>query len=411
VTDWARRTRLVRKTPLRSGKGLERKVAAWAVPERARSTLHHQQADTQKLVKGRRHVWGIPPELANAVAEMNRRGRTPSADLINRAYWASSNYFRHLPDEDRLLLSCTVNSNDCWEWVGSLKENGYGQFRFRGKSGYAHRASYSMFNGPTPHDMTVDHQCQNLAGDCREGNACPHRRCVNPAHLELTGGVDNARRGVRARRTCPRGHDLEGNRKDLARCRRCLAQDVALQSDRIVINDLVDGKRKAKAKISDADIEAMREMKALGRPLVQIAGVFGITAKYASAVTSGSRTRRKRHPGPTPAVRRMVGRRSGGLCEFADCSREAIHQHHRRPRRMGSSMATESNLPANLVDLCLDHHGWVESYRAKALELGLLLHANAAPAEVPVFLRYGDVLLADDGSYSPTITDAEEATS
>jgi hypothetical protein len=51
-----------------------------------------------------------------------------------------------------------------------------------------------------------------------------------------------------------------------------------------------------------------------------------------------------------------------------------------------------------------------ESHRLKALELGLLLHAGADPLRAPVLLRYGTVLLGNDGSWTDlTIPPAEEA--
>ncbi|GAA0550213.1 hypothetical protein GCM10010172_35400 [Paractinoplanes ferrugineus] len=108
---------------------------------------------------------------------------------------------------------------------------------------------------------------------------------------------------------------------------------------------------------------------------------------------------RPRNTGPLAAVLRILAARSEGLCEFWQCLEDAAHTHHRRPRRMGGSSVSDTNQPSNLLRLCPDHHEWVESQRAKALELGLLLHAGAVPAEVPVLTRHGEVFLIDDGTY------------
>jgi hypothetical protein len=109
--------------------------------------------------------------------------------------------------------------------------------------------------------------------------------------------------------------------------------------------------------------------------------------------------KRPRNTGPTPSVLRILARRSESLCEFWQCLTEAAHTHHRRPRRMGGSTAVDTNLASNLLRLCPPHHDWIESSRLKALELGLLLHAGADPLRAPVLLRYGTVLLGNDGSW------------
>ena len=119
----------------------------------------------------------------------------------------------------------------------------------------------------------------------------------------------------------------------------------------------------------------------------------------------------RRNTGPPKLVLRLLAARSEGLCEFWQCLDDAAHTHHRRPRRMGGSTAVDTNLASNLLRFCPDHHGWVESSRLKSLELGLLLHATADPLRAPVLLRYGSVLLGNDGTWIDLTTNlAEEAT-
>ncbi len=117
-----------------------------------------------------------------------------------------------------------------------------------------------------------------------------------------------------------------------------------------------------------------------------------------------------RNTGPTPGVCATVKARSGGLCEFSHpCPAAAAHTHHRRPRRMGGSSDPATNLPSNLLRLCQPHHEWVEANRAEALRLGLLVHANADPAQVPVLNAvHGWVVLNPAGgftAYSPNHTE------
>jgi hypothetical protein len=113
-----------------------------------------------------------------------------------------------------------------------------------------------------------------------------------------------------------------------------------------------------------------------------------------------------KNTGPSAKVLVAVKARSGGRCEFPYlCPLPSVHTHHRRPRRMGGSSDPATNLPSNLLRLCLAHHEWAEANRAEALRLGLLVHANADPAHVPVLHAvHGWVLLTPAGgftAYSP----------
>lgn len=124
------------------------------------------------------------------------------------------------------------------------------------------------------------------------------------------------------------------------------------------------------------------------------------SARHRESAARMAAPKRARNTGPNRSTLKILAARSEGLCEFWQCLDPAGHTHHRRPRRMGGSSAPDTNLPANLVRLCPGHHDFVESQRAKALEIGLLLHAGAAPAKVPVLLRHGRVLLGNDGTWS-----------
>ena len=98
----------------------------------------------------------------------------------------------------------------CWLWTGSLRPNGYGQFRLSTeKNGYAHRAAYELYVGAIPEGMTIDHLCFNPA-------------CVNPKHLELVSLGENLRRR-RYSDSCKHGHEYtpENTRLDKRGNRIC----------------------------------------------------------------------------------------------------------------------------------------------------------------------------------------------
>ena len=98
------------------------------------------------------------------------------------------------------------HSTPCWIWQHATGSNGYGRFQIgwpgwpEYRESIAHRASYKLFVGKIPDDMTVDHVCRN-------------RSCVNPEHLRLLSQKDNVLAGNtfasknKAKTHCPSGHE------------------------------------------------------------------------------------------------------------------------------------------------------------------------------------------------------------
>lgn len=128
-----------------------------------------------------------------------------------------------------------VADSGCWEWTGAIsRANGYGRAYLPSTKhrGNAHRIAYELFKGPIPAGYHVDHVCHGADPDCYGlGASCPHRRCVNPLHLEaVTPSLNRARstatrariERLTAREVCPRGHALTpDNRFGISRCREC----------------------------------------------------------------------------------------------------------------------------------------------------------------------------------------------
>lgn len=126
--------------------------------------------------------------------------------------------------------------NACWPFTDAPAGNGCGYLGVGGRKGrkiQAHQIAYELARGPIPAGHDIDHVCHNKDESCAGGNTCPHRRCVNDAHLEAVTHRVNLLRGktVAARNAavthCRRGHmyDEANTRITPRRTRECRACD------------------------------------------------------------------------------------------------------------------------------------------------------------------------------------------
>ena len=100
-------------------------------------------------------------------------------------------------------------------------------------------------------------------------------------------------------------------------------------------------------------------------------------------------------------TRELVFLRSGGRCERCGVIRTRVEYHHRRPRGMGGSRATDTNGAANCVLLCIYCHSDIEAYREAAIDFGFLVPQRKKPADVPLRRHKQWVLLDDFGYVTP----------
>ena len=98
---------------------------------------------------------------------------------------------------------------ECWPWLGTILNTGYGQFKAGDKRYMAHRYAYEVTLGPIPAGLQIDHV---------RARGCVMTQCVNPAHLEAVTPRENWLRSDAPTRmnlektTCPRGHAYDATR-------------------------------------------------------------------------------------------------------------------------------------------------------------------------------------------------------
>jgi hypothetical protein len=118
---------------------------------------------------------------------------------------------RGVPEEERFWRQVR-KTDTCWLWTGPVVMT-YGHLLLTGQVRVlAHRYSYELLVGSIPDGLELDHTCHDPK-TCQP--PCPHRLCVNPAHLEPVTRAENNRRSgglgtVNAAKThCPHGHPYD----------------------------------------------------------------------------------------------------------------------------------------------------------------------------------------------------------
>lgn len=112
-------------------------------------------------------------------------------------------------------------SNECWPWLGSANDVGYGVFSIAGLAWKPHRIAYTLLVGPIPGELTIDH--------VRE-RGCTTKLCCNPAHMEPVTQSVNKKRS--ANPNCPCGEPRSGPLKSQWLCRYCQRERIRLYQQR-----------------------------------------------------------------------------------------------------------------------------------------------------------------------------------
>jgi len=122
------------------------------------------------------------------------------------------------PLSDRMAAQTdtTGGPDACWRWIGAVSDTGYGHVGLGGRGGgttKAHRAAWSLVNGPIPAGTDICHRCDN-------------RLCVNPSHLFAGSRLDNMRDAV------SKGRQARGNMKPFAKFTPDTVRELRFDRDR-----------------------------------------------------------------------------------------------------------------------------------------------------------------------------------
>jgi hypothetical protein len=185
-----------------------------------------------------------------------------------------------------LMKRTSVHSETgCWEWTGHLHRTGYGMASYNGKFCLVHRVFYSYFKGPINSHQPLDHLCRNP-------------RCVNPEHLEQVSQRENTRRGLSTKLTSTtveniRNEYLSGDTMAEISKRRGISESHICQIVRGISWGDAEGPivacgrgrpHKGRRKITDEDVDCIRNLRNVGVPRLKVAAKYGIRKEAVSRI-------------------------------------------------------------------------------------------------------------------------------
>ncbi len=166
---------------------------------------------------------------------------------------------KSLPVEERFWSKVDRSDPDgCWPWKRGRFSQGYGAFYLNGRQHKAHRIAWTFTNGPIPDGVLVRHHCDNPP-------------CCRPDHLLLGAHVDNtADMDTRGRRVIGRTPPE--------------VRTAALRKFHDEHPGHWAGERNGRAKLTTEQVVEIRQRRAAGVTLVELATTYGITSALVSRI-------------------------------------------------------------------------------------------------------------------------------
>lgn len=316
---------------------------------------------------------GDRPHTAKGCVACRRRSRQRARMGSAEERFEAATSWGPVPDYRPDLGPCLI-------FNGADNGNGYGQFRYNDRNGYAHRYAWEREHGPIPHDLTVDHLCRV-------------RMCCNVDHMELVDGVTNYLRGVEARNACRNGHPYDENtpqdKNGVRNCRICYERSW----------------RKSWAKISRAANGLPNRKIKYDQEVVR-----GVIARIRAAETTIAQGAREIGCNQNYLGRRVwnetkkdVFARDEHTCQRCGTTTGQLDPHHRIARGRGGTTKPDVSFGmANLVTLCRACHDHVEGNPEESFEAGWRIRHGNDPARIALpTLPHGLILLTPGGSRLP----------
>ena len=167
-------------------------------------------------------------------ADHQVRHGNPNATIEARLAKKGRTARQHFTERFDRCVDKSAGSDGCWLWIGVRAPNGYGQFWLRDRQIGAHRYALISTGTVVPPGKMVLHSCDNPP-------------CVNPAHLRVGTGKDNAQ-------------------------------------DRVLRGRQAVGEKTGRAKLNPASVREIRRIYATGARQVDLAQQFGVSQTVISAV-------------------------------------------------------------------------------------------------------------------------------
>ena len=94
---------------------------------------------------------------------------------------------------EKIKTMYEIDTNGCWNWLGSKVSDGYGKVNYEGKDWLTHRLFYTLFKGKIPlkikgrYGFAVRPVIMHL---------CNNTNCCNPEHLKIGTNKENSQHMV-----------------------------------------------------------------------------------------------------------------------------------------------------------------------------------------------------------------------